>query len=931
MKRSNLQRLAALVLLMLTIAVGGVLADSPAVGGTVMAPIVNNTGACTTVVNSGQSIQAALNASQTGAVICVRAGVFAEQLLLDYRKPGVTLQAYPGERPILDGKGTLPTKRYQGLIQVNASNSIVDGFEVRNSNARGIVVAQYALDNKEIRGVIVRNNSVHDSWDMGIIVNGSEALDAQNILIENNAVFANLRVNAVNHIGGSGLLFVETANSIARGNVVYNNLGEGLVGGRWTTNLTFEDNITYDNKHTNVYLSASMNPLVQRNLIFCTDNRDFWLKDKPKPVPGLTLRDETFPNQTVKPPPSRGQIILNNIIVGCGNNFWVATQIPGGGLNDAIVANNSFINARGDAGSSANNVLIEGDVSLQNSRFVNNLILQSNSSAASAQMLLSLGTPNMSTFTLADNLYSVAPTKNWPGSEPGRIIGDPKLVSPSMPVKGSVPDPNGYRLQASSPAINAGIAVSQVTEDFFKHARSGALDIGADEFGGDTGPTTGRILVVKSTTPDGSSQVFTFTASYAGGFQLSDNGMHDSGQIATGTHSVTMTPVDGWLTNGSCSDGSQPGAIALSAGETVTCTFSSEQESAPVTRIVVVKQVIPSNDLTSFQFTSDFAGQFSLAHNGQKSVDLDPGSYSVSETVPEGWQQDSATCTGGQSPAAINLNQGQTVTCTFVNRKLGTGGGELNAVIYLTTPVAGSVGGVDFGKGDIVAYDGPSGNWSLFFDASDVNLIRAIGDFTIVNNGTPNPPILMSLGGKAVLNGPGGNFTAMPQDVVRFNPTSLGANTAGSWELYMDGSDVTLSVAAEKIDALGLRGNRLLISTLGKASVKSSGGWIASPDEDLLAFTPASTGANTSGSWAREFDGSRLAGFGPEDLTSVWYDASANTYYGTVMDDFTIAGVSGTNTTVLAVPATGQPSVFWDASAAGYFYPIDGLHLVLLP
>lgn len=51
------------------------------------------------------------------------------------------------------------------------------------------------------------------------------------------------------------------------------------------------------------------------------------------------------------------------------------------------------------------------------------------------------------------------------------------------------------------------------------------------------------------------------------------------GQLAPGTYSVAMTPVDGWTTSATCSDGSAPGAINLAAGETVTCTFNNEEQA----------------------------------------------------------------------------------------------------------------------------------------------------------------------------------------------------------------------------------------------------------------------------------------------------------------------------------------------------------------
>ena len=934
MNRITLRRLSLLAFLALTIMVGSALADSGAVGQSLLAPVVNDAVNCTVVVNAGQKIQTALDSAQSGAAICVRTGVYHEEVTLSHQKPGIILMAYPGDKPVLDGQNNLPTKTYQGLIQVNASDAIVDGFEVRNSDARGIVVAQYGQSNQPIRNVTIRNNIVRDSWDMGIIVNGSEAQDAENILIENNAVYDNLRINSGTHEGGSGLLFIETKNSTARGNVVYNNLGEGLVAGRWTTNIVLEDNVVYDNKHANIYLSTTINPLVRRNLVFCTDDRAFWRVNKPKPAPGITLRDESYPKQSVKPPPSQGQVIINNIVVGCGNNLWVATQITGGGLNGAVIANNTFVNARGDNGSGPNNVLIEGNVSLQNSRFVNNLILQSVAGAASAHLLVNLGTPNMSTFTLADNLYSVAPSKSWPGGESGRIVGDPKLTNPAMPVNGSVPDANGYRLRQDSPAINAGTGVSQVTEDFFKESRNGALDIGADEYGGSAPPTTGRILVVTATTPERSSQSFSFTASYApGGFQLTDGQTHDSGQLNPGNYSVAMTPVSGWLTSADCSDGSQPESIALSAGETVTCTFASEEQSVPATRITVIKQTIPANDPQSFMFASNFAGAFSLTHNGQESADVEPGVYQVSETVPTGWVQDSATCSDGSTPDSINVTQGEAVTCTFVNRKESPGGGgDLNATVYLATYQPGNVGGVDYNKGDIVAYDGLIGAWSLFFDGSDVGINKPINDFAIVANGSPNPTILMVLNGSINLNGPGGAFTSLMSDVVQFNPTSLGDTTSGSWELYFDGSDVDLSSSAEKIDSLALKSDgTLLISTYGKASVKNSGQTVIAMDEDLLAFAPTSTGTNTSGVWSLELDGSTISGLKAEDITALWHDSATGTHYITLMSDFIVGGQSGNSGTILAIPATGAPFVFWDAADAGYAGPIDGLHIELTP
>ncbi|HSR53429.1 MAG TPA: hypothetical protein VLV83_21595, partial [Acidobacteriota bacterium] len=45
------------------------------------------------------------------------------------------------------------------------------------------------------------------------------------------------------------------------------------------------------------------------------------------------------------------------------------------------------------------------------------------------------------------------------------------------------------------------------------------------------------------------------------------------------------------------------------------------------------------------------------------------GDYSVTEDVPPGWEQTSATCDNGDDPSAITLGAGDVVTCTFNNEQ----------------------------------------------------------------------------------------------------------------------------------------------------------------------------------------------------------------------------------------------------------------------
>jgi hypothetical protein len=78
----------------------------------------------------------------------------------------------------------------------------------------------------------------------------------------------------------------------------------------------------------------------------------------------------------------------------------------------------------------------------------------------------------------------------------------------------------------------------------------------------------------------------------------------------------------------------------------------------------------------SFTFVPSTAlgGSFALA-DGQTQVfsNVPPGSgYAVGETVPPGWEQLSAVCSDGSPVTNIGLGAGESVTCTFTNRKLAT-------------------------------------------------------------------------------------------------------------------------------------------------------------------------------------------------------------------------------------------------------------------
>lgn len=194
----------------------------------------------------------------------------------------------------------------------------------------------------------------------------------------------------------------------------------------------------------------------------------------------------------------------------------------------------------------------------------------------------------------------------------------------------------------------------------------------------------GSITIIKDADPD-SSQVFNYTAT---GSNVSDFTLKDDGNAANntktfsnllpGSYSFSETNATNWdlkniICNGATNsiiDATKPTAsITLAAGENITCTFSNVKRGT----LIVQKTTLPANDTTSFSITASTnngelvgspAGTITDANDYTYTVK--PGTYSVSETVPTGWQKTGDTCQN------VTVAAGETKTCLITNTKLGS-------------------------------------------------------------------------------------------------------------------------------------------------------------------------------------------------------------------------------------------------------------------
>lgn len=186
-----------------------------------------------------------------------------------------------------------------------------------------------------------------------------------------------------------------------------------------------------------------------------------------------------------------------------------------------------------------------------------------------------------------------------------------------------------------------------------------------------TNTKNGHLIVQKTTLPTLDQTVFDISINGSGNVtggsagNISDTNDYDY-EVTPGTYSVSEDSYKGWVnTSNGCQN------IVVGAGETKYC----EIVNTKLAILVVQKTTNPSLDPTLFDINLSsndqerFEPNLDLGDKVSDSTDvtytfLYPGTYTVTETVPEGWIQDSTTCNN------VVLNPGETKTCVLTNSKL---------------------------------------------------------------------------------------------------------------------------------------------------------------------------------------------------------------------------------------------------------------------
>ncbi|MEM9773689.1 MAG: choice-of-anchor Q domain-containing protein [Chloroflexota bacterium] len=157
------------------------------------------------------------------------------------------------------------------------------------------------------------------------------------------------------------------------------------------------------------------------------------------------------------------------------------------------------------------------------------------------------------------------------------------------------------------------------------------------------------------------------------------------------------------------------------------------------------------------------------------------------------------------------------------------------------------------------------GNFELYFDGSDVNLDTDKEDIDALSVLTDGRIVISTLGAAQVLKKFGNVLNALDEDLIVFTPTSLGENTAGYFDLYVDGSDFGLNTPQEDMWGVVtlLDDSDLLINTQGSFDT----GTITGNPTDIVFCSGATLGSSALCSGQ-----------------SIIFDGSANGLAGEILD-----------------------------------------------
>jgi hypothetical protein len=399
------------------------------------------------------TVQYGVNQLIAGDTLFVRTGTYHEWVVIagDGTAPNpIVVINYTGESVVIDGEGHLPAGSWRSLVDLTGDYVYISGFEVKNSNMNGTFTGGAGITLKGIYDK-VSNCIVHDCWENGILIQGDYGI------VEDSQVWNGCMANAGNQSSphSSGLTAARdlvdgiTTGAIIRRNTVHDCWGEGISSYEADGTL-IEDNITYDNLAYDLYISDSPNTTAQRNIIYSiTGQLNAW--------GGLVIGDElSYMPRTINIK------IINNCLLNSSLWAFSSTNVPGAGLNQAYIENNTLIESYMRIGESPT----DGTVTV--SAWVRNNIFHDTARNPWGEV------GSVEHITFSNNFWNILPPSDMRGT--GDLTGDAGVSKTGSITK------NYFKLTVNSLSIGAGLVVAEVTSDISGNPRLATNSIGVWEY-----------------------------------------------------------------------------------------------------------------------------------------------------------------------------------------------------------------------------------------------------------------------------------------------------------------------------------------------------------------------------------------------------------------------------------------------------------------
>lgn len=238
--------------------------------------------------------------------------------------------------------------------------------------------------------------------------------------------------------------------------------------------------------------------------------------------------------------------------------------------------------------------------------------------------------------------------------------------------------------------------------------------------------------------------------------------------------------------------------------------------------------------------------------------------------------------------------------------------------LYYSSLSSGTVSGIQFKDEDVLRYNTQTQTWEMFLDLSDVSITNNLDAFSTKYNEANT--YLMSFEGATTIPGLG---TVQGNDIVKFVATTTGTTTAGTFSLFIDGSDIGLNTSTEDIDAISYvsDGNNIestFVSTQGGVTAGS----FTAGNEDVFAINATSVGDTTVATFRMVLDGSETE-HGDENIDALQFIRNLVTFDDIFLfsstTDFQTGSVSGGSDDIFSYSTNSDSyALTIDASTIGF-------------